>query len=261
MAGYLLASGDFVQFGPLLLTLVGTAFIIASACVVNNYLDRGIDAKMARTRERVLAAARLPVWQALVYAAALLASGVSLLVNVNKLTAAIGLAGWLAYTILYSLAKRRSHHGTLIGTISGATPPVAGYAAVTNQLDTTAGLLFLLLVCWQMAHFYAIALYRLKEYKAAAIPVLPLVKGPSRTKTEIVVYILGFWLVGLLLAAYGPAGATFVGLISVISLIWLNRISTYSGLQPEEWGRQKFRFSLQAILIICLGLSLNAWLP
>lgn len=241
---------------------MGTAFIIAAACVVNNYLDRGIDAKMARTKQRAIAAGRVSAAEALIYAATLLTCGTAMLwLKVNALTALVGLSGFLAYTLLYSLAKRRSHHGTLVGTISGATPPVAGYTAVTNQLDSAAVLLFVLLVAWQMPHFYAIALYRQKQYKAAGIPVLPLVKGTRRTRVEMIIYVVIFLCAGLLLTVLGHTGYLFAGLVAGVGATWLAKATRASALSDEAWGKQMFLFSLKALLIVCVGLGANAWLP
>jgi len=162
-AGFLLASEWHNHWARLAFTLAGTGLVIASACVFNNYLDREIDAKMDRTRHRALVNKIVPTRSALLYGMGLGLLGEWLLfTRVNALTAWIGLFGFAAYVFLYSWAKRRSPWGTLVGTVSGSTPPVAGYVAITNQLDATAIGLFVLMVCWQMAHFYSIAIYRQK---------------------------------------------------------------------------------------------------
>ena len=192
-AGFFLASKDIVDMKLLLAMLVGTSLVIASGCVLNNYLDISIDKQMARTKKRALVTGTITSKNALIFATILGLSGeIILLIFTNLLTALIGLFGLFVYVIVYGAAKRRSTHGTLVGSLSGAVPPVAGYTAVTGSLDWAALTLFLILVCWQMPHFYAIAIYRYNEYKAAGLPMLPIVKGIRATKLQILNYCLFF---------------------------------------------------------------------
>lgn len=262
-AGFLLAADGHVSFGLLGITLLGTALIIAAACVVNNILDRDIDRLMTRTKQRALVIGVIRVRFALVYAAVLATLGLALhIIFVNVLTAVVGLVGFLAYTVLYSYAKRRSTHGTLVGTISGATPPVAGYTAVTGRLDLGALLLFLILVFWQMPHFYAIAMYRAKEYKKAKLPVLPVVKGMYRTKLEIVVYIVGFAVASLLLSTFGYTGYTFALVALLLGTVWLKKgLSGFARSDDAVWGKQMFILSLVVLLATSGTLALSPWLP
>ncbi|MDE2589744.1 MAG: heme o synthase, partial [Patescibacteria group bacterium] len=178
VAGFLLASQGKIYFGLFMATLFGVSFVIASACVINNYLDRKIDKKMARTQKRALVTHAISPSHALVFATILGILGfLDLVVFTNGITFMIGLIGYIDYIVLYGLSKRKSIYGTLVGSISGATPIAAGYTAVTNRFDIAALLLFLIMVFWQMPHFYAIAIYRLKDYVAAGIPVLPAKKS------------------------------------------------------------------------------------
>lgn len=240
-------------------TLVGTSLVIAAACVFNNCLDRGIDQKMSRTAHRALVTGQVSVRAAIVFGMILAVSGEAILLwRVNQLTAWVGLAGFLAYIGLYSYAKRHSHHGTLVGTISGATPPVAGYAAASNHLDAAAWMLFVILVCWQMPHFYAIAMYRLKDYKAAVLPVLPITKGLKRTRLEIRLYIVGFVLANLLLATKGYASYTFATIMGLLALGWLAR--SFRHLPDAKWGKGMFLYSLLVIMLFSIGLSLDSFL-
>lgn len=262
-AGFLFAADGHVPFGLLGITLLGTALIIAAACVVNNIIDRDIDRLMARTKQRALAVGAIRIRFALLYATVLAVGGLALhIMFVNVLTAGVGLVGFLAYTILYSYAKRHSTHGTLVGTISGATPPVAGYTAVTGRLDVGALLLFLILVSWQMPHFYAIAIYRAKEYKKAKLPVLPVVKGMQRTKTEILSYIIGFVIASLLLSAFGYTGYTFALVTLLLGGIWLKKgLGGFARSDHAVWGKQMFIFSLVVLLTTSSTLALSSWLP
>ena len=153
-AGFFLASRGNVSYLLLLETLAGISLVIASGCVFNNYLDRHIDKKMARTKNRAIVQGLVSKQQALTYASVLGLLGLIILaVHTNWLTVAIGVAGLFFYVIVYGIAKRRSVHSTLIGSISGALPPVAGYTAVTGRLDAVAITLFFILVFLANAAF------------------------------------------------------------------------------------------------------------
>jgi protoheme IX farnesyltransferase len=174
----------------------------------------------------------------------------------------IGLIGIIDYVILYAYFKRTSVHGTLVGTISGATPPVAGYCAVSGRFDLGALLLFLVLVFWQMAHFYAIAMFRAKDYKAAGIPVLPVVKGMRATKIQIVAYIVAFILATLLLPVYGFTGYIYSVVVVSIGLLWLRvAIIGFNAKDDIVWARKVFKYSLIALLVFSIMVSLANILP
>lgn len=260
---FLFASRGDVNVIALLATVIGTSCIIAAGCVVNNYTDRAIDQKMDRTKKRALVTGDIPVVNALLFAAALSAIGtLTLGLLVNTLTLQIGIVGFFAYTVLYGWVKRRSIHGTLAGTISGATPPLAGYTAATNSLDTTALILFLILVVWQMPHFFAIALFRLRDYKAAGIPVLSVVKGVHATRTQIVYYIAAFTVITPLLTIYGEASNT-LGIVMFLSGAWWLKIAMLGKTEQnyERWARKVFGFSLMILLIFSALLTLDVFLP
>jgi heme o synthase len=260
LAGFFLASRGNVDITLLIATLGGLSLIIASACVYNNYLDRDIDKLMNRTKNRALASGSVSEMSALIYATILGIIGSLILVLLtNLLTMLIALFGLFAYVIVYGIAKRKTVHGTLVGSISGAVPPVVGYTSVSNQIDTAALLLFLILVCWQMPHFYGIAMYRLADYKKASIPVLPLVMGVRVTKIQILLYILAFCGAALSLSYYSYASPVFAFIMVLLSLGWL--ILGFRGLKSqtsEVWGRKMFLFSLIVLLVFSISISIDA---
>ena len=262
-AGFLLASEDRIDLELLVATLTGITLVIASACVFNNYIDRDIDKKMARTKTRALVSGVVSGRNALIYATVLgLAGGGLLAMTTNLITLVLGIVAFFSYVVLYGVAKRRSVHGTLVGTISGAIPPVAGYVAVTNQLDLAAGLLFLIMVCWQMPHFYAIAMYRFKDYKAAGLPVLPVKKGLPITKLQIRLYIVAFIVATQLLVVFGYTGYSYGAVMLLLGLAWLGRALQASKANDDTiWAKQLFLFSLLVITVWCLMLALEAVLP
>ena len=246
-----------------LATLFGTSLVIASACVFNNYIDRGLDVHMARTKRRALVTGTISGRQALIFATCLGLLGISLLAAfTNWLVVLIGLIAFVDYVVLYGWSKRRSVHGTIVGSISGAAPITAGYTAVTNHVGLGAALLFLVLVIWQMPHFYAIAMYRYSDYKKAKLPVLPVVKGMAHTKIQIIIYVCAFVLATLQLTVFKYTGYTFAAVMLIVGTgwIWL-ALKGFNDVDDGKWARQMFRYSLIVILIFSVILSVGSLLP
>jgi heme o synthase len=259
IAGFLLGSRHSTDVGLLLATLGGTSLVIACACVLNNYIDRDIDKKMRRTRKRALVTGAISVKNAMIYAACLGIVGfVLLILFTNILTVVLGAVALFFYVILYGIAKRHSIHGTLVGTVPGALPLVAGYTAATNRLDAVALLLFIIMVFWQLAHFYAIAIYRADEYRAANIPVLPLVLGFAFTKKMIVVNIVAFIIAASSLTVLGYASYFYL-FVLVTAAAWLAiTIKDYHGPNDTLWARKVFVYSLFSLIAFSIGLWIDA---
>lgn len=258
-AGYLFGSQLNVDWPTLIGLLSGLTFVIAGACATNNYLDRGIDAKMTRTAKRAVVAGRVSGRQAVVYAAIVTVLGLTVLtLSQNALTTGLAAFAWFAYVVLYGYAKRVTVHGTLVGCISGSIPLVAGYTAASGRFDIVAVQLSILMTAWQMAHFYGIALYRLKDYQAASIPVMPAVYGIRVTQWQVVGYIVAL---AACVAWMGQSG-TLTPLVTIFILLlcaaWLLRAQTLlRSVSSEQWGRSVFLFSLVVMIGISLALVAN----
>lgn len=264
IAGFLFAADGKMDWALFAATTVGTAMVISSACVINNFLDQDIDAKMDRTQNRPLITGEVSGKGAVLFGAALGLFGFMLLILfTNWWVVGTGLFGWIVYVWLYgALGKRQSVHGTLVGSLSGAAPILAGYVAVTNQLDAAAILLFLILFLWQMPEFYSISIYRRREYAAAGIPVSGVVRGVASTKRQIFVYTILTVICALLLAATPLAGWTYFVVMLIFSFRWLQL--TAEGLLTKEddtWARRNFHFSLVILIVFSLIISINPWLP
>ncbi len=262
--GFLFAAQGKIDPALLFATLLGTALVIASACVYNNYIDRHIDAHMSRTQRRSIPSGVVSARSALIYATVLGFGGLATLVMyTNTITVIVGLIGFASYVLLYGYTKRRTIHGTLIGSISGATPIVAGYTAVTGRFDVTAAILFLIMVVWQMPHFYAIAIYRKTDYAAAGIPVLPVLRGNRAGKAQTLVYAVLFCLATPLLVLLSHAGYMYGIVLIGLSLYWVLIIGR--GFQPSTnetaWARKVFNISLYIVLAFSVMLALDTWLP
>jgi protoheme IX farnesyltransferase len=264
VAGFLFAAGTEIEIVRFLGLTFGITFIIASACVINNYLDQDIDALMERTKARALVGGKLPGRSAVIFSIVLGLVGVGLLYSfTNALTAWVAIFGWFAYVVLYGmLAKRLSIHGTLVGSISGAIPILAGYTSVTGRVDLGGILLFLILFLWQMPEFYSIAVYRRDEYAKAKIPVMSVIKGIKSTKLQILVYTVFFVIATLLLPMYGYAGYVYAVVMTLLGVhwIWLG-IEGQRTLDDNAWARRMFRFSLVILLVFSGLISLEAFLP
>ena len=259
VAGFAVASRGHIDSWLFLATLVGLSCIIASACVCNNYIDRASDAKMARTKNRALVKGLISERKALFFATILGACGTFVLaLYTNLLTTSIALAGFFVYVIVYSGLKPRSTYATLIGSIAGAVPPVVGYCAVTGRLDIAALLLFLIVALWQMPHFFAIALYRLDDYAAAAIPVLPVVKGTYATKVQMLVYIIAFSVVALLPTFFGYTGYIYLAVAALLGGFWLWLcLKGFGSSNDTSWARKMFLFSLVVVMVLSITISVD----
>ncbi len=261
-AGFLLASRGHINPAMLVGLLGGIGLVMGSACVLNNIIDRGIDKKMTRTKKRALVTGEVSITGALIYAIVLGGVGfTTLAMMTNWLTVELGVIALFLYVVAYGFFKRRSIHGTLVGAIPGALPPVAGYVAVTNIFDGGAWLLLFALIAWQMPHFYSIAIYRRREYEAAGIPVLTVKEGNGAAKLQIFLYIIAFVIMTLLLTYFGYTGTIFA--IAMIGMGWAWLAKARHGFKvkdSEKWARGMFGFSLKVLLLFCLLLSVDAWL-
>ncbi len=261
IGGFLLASKGSIDYPLFIATLLGVSLVVASGCVFNNYIDRDIDRIMERTKNRPLVRGLIDPKVSLIYATVLgIAGMLLLLVAANALAMLLAVIGFIVYVGIYSLyMKRKSVYGTLIGSLSGAAPPVIGYCAVTNEFDMGALILLLIFSLWQMPHSYAIAIFRFKDYKAANIPVLPVIKGISVAKTHIFLYILAFMVATLMLAVSGYAGYKYLIVGAAVSLWWLGM--AISGFKSENddrvWARKLFIFSIVAITSLSVMMSVD----
>lgn len=264
VAGFLLAlgknEGSFPVFFGL---LIGISLVIGSACALNNYLDRDIDSVMERTKDRPTVQGVISGPEAIIFSGILGIFGIAILFfTTNLLTVLISIFGFIDYVWLYGvLGKRHSVHGTLIGSISGAVPILAGYTAVSGVIDPGAILVFLCLFFWQMPEFYSISIYRRKEYAAAGVPVISVERGVRRTKVEILLYTILFVLSTLALAVFDYTGAIYFIIMAILGLyfIWLAREGFYVK-DDDAWARRFFHFTLVMLLVFSFLISIDSLL-
>ena len=263
-AGFLLASKGQVDGVALMATLLGISLAVASGGVFNNCVDRNLDRKMLRTRHRALAQGLISLKIAVCYATILGIAGMATLwAATNLLAVVIVLAGLVIYVGVYSLyMKRNSVYGALIGSLAGATPPLAGYCAVTGRFDLGAVILLVIFSLWQMPHCYAIAVLRLDDYTAANIPVLPVKQGTAAAKKHMVGYILAFMAATLMLTVGGYTGYRTLAVAALLGLSWLYLAwSGYKAADERLWAKKLFIFSILTIFILSVMMSVDYTTP
>jgi protoheme IX farnesyltransferase len=258
--GFWVASKWNIDIWTLVWMLLGSALTMASACVFNNYLDRDFDTKMTRTQDRALPQGRLTPPFVFAYAVLLGIAGLIILfLLVNPLTGWLGLLGLFVYVVVYTMwLKRSSTWSTSIGGISGAMPPVIGYCAVTGVVDAGALILFAILFLWQPAHFWSLAIRRREEYRAAGFPLLPVVKGVTRTKWQMLPYIILLLPASILMHTYGYVGRSFLIASLVLGVVWL--IHAAFGLRAKDddkWAKTDFFISINYLMVVFLVMILD----
>jgi protoheme IX farnesyltransferase len=206
--GYYMGSGDEIRLLLLLHTIVGTGLVASGASALNQFFERELDARMARTRTRPLPDGRLGPSEALLFSGIISLAGiVYLTVFVNVLTALLGAATLAAYIFIYTPLKTRTTLCTLIGAFPGATPPIMGWAAARGELDTAALSLFAILFLWQMPHFFAIAWLFTEDYRRAGFNIH---SSGERTGRQIIFYCCALIPISLLPTVFGITGIYYL---------------------------------------------------
>jgi len=263
-AGFFLAA-SMVPFSLLALigAVGGIAFVIASACVVNNVIDRDIDKRMKRTSKREIAGGTISIPKAIIFAVVLGLVGFTLLLTLtNVLTFILGVIAFVWYVVIYGIAKRTTAFSTIIGGVPGALPPVAGYTALTGSIDMAAILLFLILFFWQLPHFYAISMFRQSDYASAKLPVWSVKYGMKSAKAQIFISVVLYAVVASLLFFYGYTGVVYLVLSSVLSIYWIYKgVSLYKKIDDVKWARAMFGVSLMVLLAMILLIAIGGFLP
>jgi len=262
--GFFLAAKGQIDFTVLLPAVIGISLVVASGCVFNNWVDKNLDRKMARTCNRVLAQGLISPKIAVCYASLLGIAGTGLIwAATNMLSVAIVMTGFAVYVGVYSLyLKRQSIYATLIGGLAGAAPPLAGYCAVSNCFDMGALILLAIFCLWQIPHSYAIAIFRWDDYAAAAIPVLPVKKGTPAAKKHMVSCILAFTAAALMLTLCGYAGCSYFLVASALGLSWLYlACSGKKSVDDRRWAKKLFVFSILTIFVLSVMMAVDSMVP
>jgi protoheme IX farnesyltransferase len=247
--------------------LLGMGLCSGGASAINHALDRDLDVRMERTRERPVAAGRLEPRPAIVFGIVLIALGtIVLLVLTTPMAAALALGGALFYVLVYTMVlKRRTPQNIVIGGAAGAMPPLVGWAAVTGSVAWAPVILFGVIFLWTPPHFWALALVKQDEYESAGVPMLPNVRGVHATTVQIVAYtviLLLFSLLPVPLAWLGATGEVLGPIYGVIALLLGLRflqlaVRLHRAAGDLDVAREVFRFSLLYLAGIFFAMALD----
>lgn len=208
LAGFLLGSPGALDAWTLAFTLVGVALASAGGCVLNHYLERGLDGEMRRTMDRPLPAGRVSPNAAAAFGSLLVMAGVGLLCPLtNPLTGVMAAVTVALYLFVYTPLKRKTTWNTLVGTVPGALPALGGWTAATGDLGAGGWAIFAILAVWQMPHFLSLAWMYRKDYGRARYAMLPVVEPTGRTTAAQTLFFTALLIpVGLTPCMAGVAG-------------------------------------------------------
>lgn len=238
-----------MHWNTFFLTMFGSALVIAGGCILNNWYDVDIDPIMTRTKNRPTVTGFFSLRSVLIMGIITSVIGFVLLSLTTIVAAIFGFIGWFIYVVLYTMwSKRKYTLNTIVGSFSGAVPPLIGWTAVSPEFHIVPFALFLIMFIWQTPHFLSLAMKKRDDYKAANVPMLPVVYGFEFTKRQIVVYIACLLPLPLLLTSLGT---TFVVIATILNLAWL--IIGFRGFFVKDnlkWANMIFFYSLNYLTVI-----------
>ncbi len=250
------------EVGLAAIACLGIYLVAGAAAAFNCIVEKGIDAKMKRTSWRPTASGQLSDTQTLVFSALLCVAGSTLLyVWVNLLTMWLTFATFVGYAVVYTvILKPLTPQNIVIGGASGAMPPVLGWAAMTGDVGPEAIILFLIIFLWTPPHFWALALYRVEDYRKSGLPMLPVTHGSEFTRLHILLYTFVLFAACLLPFVYGMSSWLYLAVAVVLSVgfCWYGwkLLRNYS----DELARKTFRFSLIHLSALFAALLLDHYL-
>jgi protoheme IX farnesyltransferase len=261
--GMLLATPGLPPPGLLAAATLGIALVAGAAAAFNCLVEQKIDAKMARTRGRATVTGTISQAQILLFAGAVGGLGLAILWHaVNPLTMWLTAATFVGYAVIYTvILKPATPQNIVIGGASGAMPPVLGWAAIAGDVTYQPLLLFLIIFAWTPPHFWALALYRRKEYASAGVPMLPVTHGEAFTRLHLLLYTLLLTAVTLLPFATGMAGVFYLGAAVVLDLVFLAHAVAIWRRYSDELAKRTFAYSIFYLAMLFAALMVDHYLP
>ena len=241
---------------------LGIWLVAGAAAAFNCIVEQGIDARMKRTAWRPTAKGQLGNRQTLLFSAVLCAIGSALLyIWVNPLTMWLTFATFVGYAVIYTVVlKPRTPQNIVIGGASGAMPPVLGWAAMRGDVGPEALILFLIIFLWTPPHFWALALYRVEDYRKSGLPMLPVTHGSEFTRLHILLYTLVLFAACLLPFIYGMSSWLYLAVAVVLSVGFCAYAVALLRQYSDELARRTFRFSLIHLSVLFAALLLDHYL-
>jgi protoheme IX farnesyltransferase len=262
IVGMFLATPGMVPLQALIFGTLGIGLAAASAAAINHVVDEKVDAIMARTKHRPLPEGNITNQNALLFAFTIGAIAMLILTFlVNPLTALLTLASLIGYGIIYSVyLKRATPMNIVIGGAAGAAPPVLGWTAVTGTLDPHSLLLFLIIFAWTPPHFWALAIYRRKEYAKVDIPMLPVTHGVEFTRLHILLYTILLFIVSLFPYIMYMSGVIYLVTAVILGGIFLRYAIRLYFSDSDRLAKETFTYSLWYLSILFAVLLIDHYL-
>jgi protoheme IX farnesyltransferase len=248
------------SLGLVALTCLGGALSAGGAGAINHWFDRDIDALMERTAQRPVPSGRVPPAAALTYGIVLgTASFVLLSLTVNVLSAALALSGLLGYVLVYTVwLKRSTPQNIVIGGAAGAVPPLVGWAAVTGSLSVDALLLFAIVFVWTPSHFWALSLLMKDEYARVGVPMLPVVRGESVTRFQIVLYTVLLVGITMLPVIDGTFGVVYLSAATVLGAAFIGMALRLWRAAERRPALHHYLFSMAYLALLFVAMAIDA---
>jgi protoheme IX farnesyltransferase len=262
MIGMFLATDAMVPWKVLLAGTAGITLLAAAGFVLNCIIERRIDAQMRRTAHRISARGEVSLPSALVFAAVLGGTGSMLLyMFVNPLTMWLTIATFVAYALVYTvLLKPRTPQNIVIGGASGAMPPVLGWAAVTNEVTAPALVLFLIIFVWTPPHFWALALYRVEDYRRSGLPMLPVTHGSDFTRLTMLLYTIMLVVVTMLPYLIGMSGVLYLVSALALGALFIRYAWQLWRRYSDALARKTFSYSVLYLALLFGALLIDHYL-
>ncbi|WP_213955143.1 heme o synthase [Variovorax sp. dw_954] len=252
----------WVEVQRAVLACAGIWLVAGAAAAFNCLVEKGIDAKMKRTAWRPTARGQLSDRQALIFSAFLCAAGSALLwFTVNPLTMWLTFATFVGYAVIYTvILKPLTPQNIVIGGASGAMPPVLGWAAIRGDVGPEALILFLIIFLWTPPHFWALALYRVEDYRKAGLPMLPVTHGNEFTRLQVLLYTFILFAACLMPFIYGMSGWLYLAVAVGVSIGFTGYAFALWRNYSDQLARKTFRFSLIHLSVLFAALLVDHYI-
>jgi protoheme IX farnesyltransferase len=262
LIGMLLAEPGWPDWRTVALASLGIWLVASAAAAFNCIVEQHIDARMLRTAWRPTAKGQLTNTQTLLFSGLLCAAGCGVLfATVNALTMWLTLATFVGYAIIYTVVlKPLTPQNIVIGGASGAMPPVLGWAAMRGDTGAEAWILFLIIFLWTPPHFWALALYRVEDYRRAGLPMLPVTHGQEFTRLQVFLYTLVLFASTLLPFIQGMSGGIYLAAALVLGVWFIVLAWKLWREYSDALARRTFRFSLWHLSLLFAALLLDHYL-
>ncbi|XBC39638.1 MAG: heme o synthase [Buchnera aphidicola (Chaetogeoica yunlongensis)] len=259
-SGYFLGSRGNLNFKLFFFNSLCLFLVVASSCILNNVIDRKIDKFMLRTQHRILVEYTKYCNSVIIFSIIMFSLGICVCITfINILCCILYIIGWFVYVFIYSfLLKKKSAFSVVVGSISGALPPIIGYCSVINNLDVCVLYLFLMFAFWQIPHSYSLCIFYLEDYRMANIPIFPIIYGLKITQYNIVITIILFFIFSCGLFILNFLGYKYFIVLFVLCSVWLY----YSCLKlthdnSKLWAKKVFQWSIIVVFLLDVFISFD----